>query len=473
MRKSLLFAALTGMALMTACSNNEINEDLGYDHSNAIDFTALASKQTKALPIDGTTLQQGAIMLKAYKTEEQNYNNFYDKPQAWIDGYLSYQTGSTTSGWTSDHTYYWPSNVKHKLSFFSYAPATNGEAGDTPIAIIDPIGYSGNVTYPAFEYTVATSIGKQKDLVVAAALNQSQTKADGTTNTVTLTHKHTLTQVYFKAKSNDDNYKLKISSLKVKGAFNKGKFTYDGTEDNVGNWSNLTGSANHIYRSTVFDHFFTHTTAERVFAEDNGDGVLMLLPQPATDDLILEVMYTTYASSGAVLVKDMIKTAKMEPLLRGKKYVYTLMLSNDTSLKPIEFNVDVSNWETETSIDIKFESYIIKEQASYPATGGTTSFENNALLIQDMIKDFAEVVHALPFTYTLEASSELKGALPIDFSFLSAITDTPTGSKIVLDFNAVTGWDATNKVTITNLPTGWKSSGTSLTSANKLTIIKE
>lgn len=472
MRKSLLFAALTGMALTTACSNNEIDENSGYNHSNAIGFTALASKQTKALPIDGTTLQNVDIMLKAYKTDEQNYNDFYDKPQAWIDGYLSYQTGSTISGWYSDHTYYWPSNVKHKLSFFSYAPAMNGEAGDTPITFIDPIGYSGNVTYPAFEYTVANNAGNQKDLIVAAAIDQKQTDINGSTTVVTLTHKHTLAQVYFKAKANDSNYKFKISSLKIKGAFNKGKFTYDGTGDNVGNWSNLSGSATHVFRSSVFDHYF-ETTVEKVSADDSGNGVLMLLPQPASDNLILEVVYTTYNMSGTILVKDMVKTAKMEPLLRGKKYAYTLMLSNDTSLKPIEFSVGVSDWEAETSIDVKFESYIIKASVDYPAGSGNASFENNANYIQDMIKNFATETHVSPFTYTLEATSELKGSLPIDFSFLSAITNIPTGSKIVLDFNAVTGWDTTEQVTITNLPTGWKASATSLTSVNKLTIIKE
>lgn len=474
MRKNLFIAVLTGMALMTACSNNEVDEDLRYSNSNAIEFTALASKQTKALPIDGTSIQNEAIMLKAYKTEEKDYNDFYDKPQAWIDGYLSYQVGGLGSSWHSDHTYYWPSNVKQKLSFFSYAPEKNGETSATPIALIDPIGYDGNVTYPAFEYTVANSISNQKDLIVAAAMNQTQTKSDGTTNTVTLTHKHTLAQVYFKAKANDNNYQFKITSLKVKGAFNKGKFTYDGTADNVGNWSNLTGEATHIYRSSAYEKFFLNATAERVMADDNGNAVLMLLPQPATDKLELEVTYTTYNMSGSVLVKDMVKTAKMEPLLRGKKYVYTLMLSNDTSLKPIEFNVGVSDWEPESSIDIKFEPYTLRESPNYPDdTHSNASFQNNANYIQDMIKAFATEAHTSPFTYTLEATSALKGALSINFDFLNTVTNIPAGSKIILDFNAVTGWDATNKVSIANLPVGWKSSTTSLTSANKLTIIKE
>lgn len=481
MKRQFYYAAFAAIATLTACSMNEIAEVPTPSGEVPINFAPMASKQTKAIPIDGAELQSGSkmLILKSYLTDDVNFNNFMTPPYKWIDGTLSF----TNPDWVTQNTYYWPSNESFQLSFFSYYPNVNGVDGTTPIVFKDPQGYvSSAIAYPSFSFTVPSKVADQKDLIVASQMDQKRTITSGATSPakVALQYKHILSQVRFTAQAAEpSNYSIRISGLKVKGAKNNATFVYDGTL-NVGKWTNIaTTTAEHIYRAVETQNAIT--TKQEVLPTGDADDVFMLLPQDIDKDFQIDVLYSIYSTDGQqLMLKDVWKTARMEKLERGKKYVYNLILPIDESLKPIEFTVDVTEWETEQNHDVKFTPYALTEQAKNPDNTAPADWANNTLWIKKYIADFALVYESelvnpnghtsgSAYTHTIELNGEVKGNVAIDVSNVD-FSNVKAGSKIIIDATAITKWNGFTISTV--LPaTGWTKTA-DLTSKGKITLTK-
>lgn len=96
---------------------------------------------------------------------------------------------STDGSWTYSPLKYWPVNSADKISFFAYAP----EEAKAYISVS-----SASTTNPKFTYTLPAKESDKLDLLVAGTLN-----CTNATKKVSLSMKHALTQVIFKAKNGD------------------------------------------------------------------------------------------------------------------------------------------------------------------------------------------------------------------------------------------------------------------------------
>lgn len=493
MKANNLFASLFAIALLSSCTQQEIFTEPEDNTPKPIQLAPMVNKQTKALPIDGNTIgtEGRSLVLKGYYTKEDKFENFTAKPESWIDGTLTYRG----TKWETDMTYYWPSNKKSNLSFFSYYPAMNGAGNTEKINFVDPAGFAGGViTYPSFQYTVSEDIVNQNDLIVAAAINQTAEVNAVPDKGVDLAYKHLLAQVYFKAKTDVNSYKAKISSITLKGVKNTGKFTFNATES-VGTWSNISGEGKHIYRNNgLTSKFYTDVAAENVLPNgtaEQANGTLMILPQAANENLILEVVYSLYNDKDIILA-DIKKTAHMESIERGKKYAYTLILTKDDSMSEIKFNVTADDWENDILNTIKFDAYAFVKDDVADATANAAT---NAAAIQGKVLAFANEMNRAAnektgaYTHTISIYSKgtniLEAPMTIDLSGLDALKATdlpdaaaldkiPVGSKIILDLEGMLEINATNKITVT-LAQGstWAVSAASLDKPGKITITKK
>lgn len=114
---------------------------------------------------------------------------------------------STDGSWTYSPLKYWPVNSADKISFFAYAP----EEAKAYISVS-----SASTTNPKFTYTLPAKESDKLDLLVAGTLN-----CTNATKKVSLSMKHALTQVTFKAKNgapaNISNITLSAATVTMPG----------------------------------------------------------------------------------------------------------------------------------------------------------------------------------------------------------------------------------------------------------------
>lgn len=123
--------------------------------------------------------------------------------------------------WTYSPVSYWPNNQENKVSFFAYAPYTEGKAGgDGGLTFLTEAGSSG---FPSLAYVVPAAEADQTDLLAATPLMNYTYATDG--GKVKFQLHHTLVKVSVYVESNDDTTGKKVVSFSVKGV-KSGTLTY-------------------------------------------------------------------------------------------------------------------------------------------------------------------------------------------------------------------------------------------------------
>lgn len=122
---------------------------------------------------------------------------------------VKYNKDSNTGNWVTDNTYFWPGE-NHKLRFFGYAPY------DAPNIVVPQ-----NTTNPIYEfkYTVPQDVKSQKDILVSL----SDELPGDVNKAVPMTFKHACSAVRFSIGKNVQPGK--ITSIKIKGVYNRGSYT--------------------------------------------------------------------------------------------------------------------------------------------------------------------------------------------------------------------------------------------------------
>lgn len=111
--------------------------------------------------------------------------------------------------WTYSPLKYWPVNPADKISFFAYAPEEAKTKGYISVS-------AASTSNPKFTYTLPAQESDKLDLLVAGTLN-----CTNATKKVSLSMKHALTQVTFKAKNgapaNISNITLSAATVTMPG----------------------------------------------------------------------------------------------------------------------------------------------------------------------------------------------------------------------------------------------------------------
>ena len=196
-------------AALLACSKEQVIEQ--NRANDEIGFSVVAENQTKAEDVYASNHKMEAFTVAATYTNTktgstswyfQNDNIQYEENSGWVN---------TTA------TRYWSADGTHDFYAIVNGSMTLGSPTDEPTVTVD--------------FTPATTVEAQKDLLYAVAADQE--KLDGT---VTLNFRHALSQIQFKAKNTNSKLYVKISGVQVGNTPGVGTFTYP-TTANGARWT--------------------------------------------------------------------------------------------------------------------------------------------------------------------------------------------------------------------------------------------
>lgn len=324
MYKKLFLATLAG-ALLTACSNDEVNDN-GNNNNDPIAFDTYIGKQTRASQTTSNTLNEFGVY--AYVTATTPYQ--------LMDNEKISKAGDS---WTYTNIKFWPEN--EKVDFLAYAPYKADWANYVSAE-------------KAFTYTVSALASAQEDLIAATAFQKDK---NSSTNKVNLKFKHLLSRIGFNAKSDKDygTTVVTVTGLKIQykadAIDSASKFTFatsgDSGDNEAGTWG-ATGTAQ-FAQGDASGELITNNVV--LTADDQSLNTpaeapatyLMLLPQSVeAADLQAEITYTvTYSNPTAVVTN--VRTIDLPAVnwQMGKAYTYNFIIG----LSQIEFgDITVSDW---------------------------------------------------------------------------------------------------------------------------------
>ena len=219
----------------------------------AAKYSAAAGKGSRGYSVDDRNVTERykdiSVTAYCYTTCAQNAEELRDmecfdehrehnhKVELMYDNKVSYNktiTDATGTGfWTTDTTFYWTQmiGVANRVRFFAYAPydiavrTPDADRQKYPM-ILDPDQKRGNMDTPELDYLVPSNPKEQQDLSATAV-----TCPGDYTRTVPLKFNHLLTGVRILI---DDYYMgTCITSIKIKGVRDHGKYTWSKKPDNL------------------------------------------------------------------------------------------------------------------------------------------------------------------------------------------------------------------------------------------------
>lgn len=394
MKKTLIFLA---MSLALAGCTKSMSVDSTGSIEQTIGFNTFAHKATtKASIVNGGNLNtSGNYVMKAFRM-----SSVYANTGATASEYFSETFGygvnpSFSDRWNTERTCYWPSETitnsskgvvaTNSLSFFTYGPMTSS-------ITFEDNGYSGAVdrTFPYLTVTVADENAQQED-ILAAMREFKIYSGDGTTaaaaaNLVNINYNHILSAVTFAANTKEDNTEFRVKKIEV-GVYRESDGTvspklyptgrYDFKADNEkGLWSAQTGDLKKYSVGLSSSPAVSVTNSESSNVQINAvNQVLMLIPQPIeAQKAYFSVTYDIYENS-TLSEADITKYAplfatRLPEWLAGKKYNYIFTLAKDIKV-PIEYNVEVQNWDEQDVIEQFDGQYTTDQDLPVYENGGS------------------------------------------------------------------------------------------------------
>lgn len=362
MNKIYLFtAAFAVMASLSGCSDTELASIDTAQEKTPIGFHTVGSQMgSRATIINPGNFKERDFKVYAF---DDAGNAFMGKNDTDDDAYVHngvlINYDNVNSVWkyaNPSDLRYWPDS---QLDFYAVSPVTVHE---------DLVGYYNwkinknvqTITYSSFdEYGTST----HQNLDVMYAVTKGEKKANGK---VKLAFKHILSQVLFKAKTNDDKLEVEINGIKFHNFQTGGTFTIPAREPQRTDWSQ-TGSVQFTLTVGMDGTAKVTNTGIDVFTKP-----MLFVPQvlspwvpseknkEAADKAkltYLQISCRIKQNNSYLFGKDRFESlyvpfsATWEP---GKRYVYTLIFGGGYTdegqpiLTPINFTPSVDEWTDDT-----------------------------------------------------------------------------------------------------------------------------
>lgn len=366
MNKIYLFtAAFAVMASLSGCSDTELASIDTAQEKTPIGFHTVGSQMgSRATIITSSNLKTTDFKVYAF---DEGGNAFMGKndnteEDAMAHNGVHIKYDNSTSAWTyanSSDLRYWPDS---QLDFYAVSPAT----------FSDQLFFDWNfnnqtrtITYSCSdEYNKDATTPPPANVDVMYAVAKGQTKDVGKVN---LAFKHILSQVLFKAKTNDDKMKVEINGIKFHNAQISGIFTIPAGEPRREDWTQ-NGSAKTVYTVGMDGTANVTSAGTDIFTKP-----MLFVPQiltawvPSTETKeqadaanpkhsYLEISCRIKQNVTYLFGKTDFETlyvpfsATWEP---GKRYVYTLIFGGGYTdqgqpiLTPVNFTASADDWPTD------------------------------------------------------------------------------------------------------------------------------
>lgn len=370
--KKVLLAALA-IAAMASCAKNEPAVQLQQSDS-PISFLPVVGNSTKATYLTTTNMKDHCqnFGVFAWMTTNEFASEYATASEFMKNVKVSYKEGdfisdeTGTGAWFPEKSYYWPNNKK--LTFDAYAPADLGSGVSVT---------SDNTTgLKISDYTVSSTLATQQDLLYTKERSIDKTKnkdgspTGGLYDGVDLNFKHALSAIEIYARNADDKggtNGIKITSVKIKNAYNKGTFTQNyenGLLPAGGDASKWDISATATEESyTVFDGSSTPIDVPfQVEAIKIGDSAILMpqqLSHSGSSNVSLVVSYKVRTDGSEYAAMDDVTIDISNAAIKdgssnitswdiNKRYIYTLVFDLDK----IFFAPIVADWDTVTAAEI-------------------------------------------------------------------------------------------------------------------------
>ncbi len=365
----LLTAAFAVMASLSGCSDTELASIDTAQEKTKIGFHTVGSQMgSRANIINSADITKTDFKVYAFDNAGNAFMGNYDKTEedAYAHNGVRIMYDQTNKTWeyaNKADIRYWPENTP--LDFYAVNPGpvvTEDNEYDLKAHYNWKINKEKQqITYSCFdEYKVA---GGNQNLDVMYAVAKNQTNSNG--GKVNLAFKHILSQVLFKAKTNDDKLEVEINGIKFHNFQLGGTFTIPTGDPQRTDWSQPGSAQNTFTVGMDGTAKFTNTGID-VFTKP-----MLFVPQvlspwvPSNKSIAdadiakltyLEISCRIKQNDTYLFGKDDFKTlyvpfsATWEP---GKRYVYTLIFGGGYDeygqpiLTQITFEPSVEDWPTD------------------------------------------------------------------------------------------------------------------------------
>lgn len=358
------------MASLSGCSDTELASIDTAQEKTPIGFHTVGSQMgSRATIINSGNITSTDFKVYAFDDAGNAFMGKNDNTEE--DAYahngvriMHDQTNNTWKYANEADIRYWPE--KTPLNFYAVNPGPVVKE-DNKHELISHYRWKINndaqtITYSSFdEYKIA---GGNQNLDVMYAVAKNQTNSNG--GKVNLTFKHILSQVLFKAKTNDDKLEVEINGIKFHNFQTGGTFTIPAGEPQRTDWSQ-PGSAQITFTVGMDGTAKFTNTGTDVFTKP-----MLFVPQvlspwePSKKSIAdadiakltyLEISCRIKQNDTYLFGKDDFKTlyvpfsATWEP---GKRYVYTLIFGGgytnqgEPILTQINFDAFVDDWTPDT-----------------------------------------------------------------------------------------------------------------------------
>lgn len=346
------------MASLSGCSDTELASIDTALEKTPIGFHTVGSQMgSRAKIIDSSEdLKSTDFVVYAFDGEGNAFMGENDTESGWSGVEINHTTGEWDYANSADRKY-WPGTVK-PLNFYAVNPYTFNDD-----ELRSHYGWKINKAEQQITYTCIDEYGKNighSNIDVMYATAKKQTK-DNNAGKVSLLFKHILSQVAFKAKTQDANVQVEIESIDIHNVNTGGIFTVPtGTPANT-DW-NLTGISRTFSIGMDGPISVTNTVTD-VFTKP-----ILFVPQKlekwttttavgATTGCYLEISCKisidhTYPHGSATEFEKLYIPFKAD-WQPGKRYVYTLIFgggytaNGNPVLTPVSFVPSVETWKDE------------------------------------------------------------------------------------------------------------------------------
>ena len=333
--KRFFFSLIALSAAAIGCTQSAMLEtpDLGGTEVSFSPYTG-RTPESKATSIENVAglANGGGFNVYCFLNQEGK------EPTVYLDNEKveSKDNGST---WAYTNLIYWPTAEGSSLDFVAYSANGVGK------------GLSG-VSEDGFTFTVANDIANQIDLL-ATAYQAGNTLAGG--SSVTLKFHHLLSRVGFKiqASQTDDNRKIKITNLALKGKMPKvgtltfADFTATGSESVSPVLSPSTAAKDYTDGYTLIStetEFASSTNVQDITFGNSGRYMMIMPHNNVDDDHYIEITYaigtgSKYSTANTVeldLPSDFTFVA-------GRAYEFVLQISTSK----LSFDIEEQPWDTD------------------------------------------------------------------------------------------------------------------------------
>lgn len=303
---------------LAACGDRTTPDDNEPSASVPIGFSSNIVSQDKEQTRGGVIDDISSVYLFASYTGKNSWGST-DIPNFMYHQEMT-RSGNTSGGytWTYSPLKYWPNATDEKISFFAYHAPT-GTNGFT---------YSGNtVPGPAFTYTVPANESAQQDILAASCLNRTNS-----TDIVSFSMNHILTQVRFKIQNGDAKSEKVLSALNISMP-GKGTMTFGADGDGKVSWSADTPA-----NFTADTHIGGSSSKTITLADANKDDIVatfFLLPiGDPSSKVTLKLTYVLKKTSGtdtgtSVPITSAISLSATPVWNPGSNLIYTVSIIDD------------------------------------------------------------------------------------------------------------------------------------------------